>query len=181
MMRVTRSATILWVLLLASAAAGEAADHRDSVERCVKAARAATPGGAAAVVKLEALTLNGVRLYEVEVLSASGVEWEFMCDARRGTIHEIEQEVKGPDDPKFKKHAKVTPDQAKAIVTGLYPGRIVEVEYEIEANGDATYEIDVDIGGGKELKIEVDAATGKIIEVAIEDWQIGVEPGETSR
>ncbi len=53
-----------------------------------------------------------------------------------------------------------------------------EVEYEIEENGDASYEFDIVNDKGVETKVEVDAATGKIIEVAIEEWEIGIEGDE---
>jgi len=73
---------------------------------------------------------------------------------------------------------KVTEEDAKAITLKAYPGVIEEVEYEIEANGDATYEFDIVNSKGVETKVEVDAATGKTIEVAIEEWEIGEKADE---
>lgn len=55
---------------------------------------------------------------------------------------------------------------------------MVEVEYEIESDGSSTYEFDIKGNDGKETKVEVDAASGKIIEVHVEDWEIGEEPKE---
>lgn len=50
----------------------------------------------------------------------------------------------------------------------------METEYEIESNGDASYEFDIKTPDGKELKMEVDAATGKIVENGEEEiYQIG--------
>jgi uncharacterized membrane protein YkoI len=55
-----------------------------------------------------------------------------------------------------------------------HPGEIIETEYEIESNGDASYEFDIKTKEGKEIKMEVDAATGKIIENGEEEiYQIG--------
>ena len=104
-----------------------------------------------------------------------------MCEADDGVIYEIEQEAGSADDPQFKQNAKVSEQQARQTVTDLYPGTIKEVEYEIETNGDSTYEVDVVDDEGTEWKVEVDAASGDIIETHIEQWQIGDEANETSK
>jgi uncharacterized membrane protein YkoI len=49
------------------------------------------------------------------------------------------------------------------------------VEYDIESNGDASYEFDILTKGGKEMKVEVDASTGKLVEESEELYQIGKE------
>lgn len=147
------------------------------LETCLASAQAIQAGD---FLKLEYLdpSAEGMPAYEIELRAASGREWEFMCDAATGTIFEIEQEVQSGEDPLFKAGARVSLDEAMETVLKLYPGEIEEVEYEIEANGDATYEMDVVDGEGAEFKIEVDAATGAIIEVAIEQWEIGEEADE---
>jgi uncharacterized membrane protein YkoI len=160
-------------LVLPSAAiAGE-----QTLDMCLASAQAIQPGD---FIKLEYLdpSAEGEPAYEIELRAANGREWEFMCDAEDGTIFEIEQEAESADDPLFKAGMKVSLDDAKATVMKLYPGTIEEVEYEIEANGDASYEMDVLTEAGTEFKIEVDAATGKIIEVAVEQWEIGEEDDE---
>ena len=47
------------------------------------------------------------------------------------------------DDSLFKARARVSVADAKATVLAAHPGTIAELEYEIEANGAATYEFDV--------------------------------------
>jgi len=101
-----------------------------------------------------------------------------MCDVNSGKIFETESEVSSVNSLAFKRKMKVTEEDAKSIALKAYPGVIKEVEYEIEANGDATYEFDIVNSKGVETKVEVDAATGKIIEVAIEEWEIGEESDE---
>jgi uncharacterized membrane protein YkoI len=96
-----------------------------------------------------------------------------MCDARTGRIFEIEQEVDSADDPLFASKAKLTEAQAIEAALAVYPGTVEEVEFEIESNGAATYEIDLITENGKEYKIEVDAASGELIEMAVERWEIG--------
>ncbi|MEM1187564.1 MAG: PepSY domain-containing protein [Pseudomonadota bacterium] len=149
----------------------------DALEDCLKAAQTIQSGD---FIKLEYLdpSAEGEPAYEIELRTAEGREWEFMCDAEDGTIFEIEQEAESADDPLFKAGMKVSLADAQKKVLALYPGEIEEVEYEIEANGDASYEMDVVDGNGTEFKVEVSAATGEIIEVAVEHWEIGEESDE---
>jgi uncharacterized membrane protein YkoI len=105
-------------------------------------------------------------------------EWEFMCDAKSGKITETESEVSSVDDEAFKKNLKVTEKEAIAIALKAHPGTVQEVEYEIEENGDASYELDIVDDKGVETKVEVNAANGKIIEVTTEKWEIGEEADE---
>ena len=55
------------------------------------------------------------------------------------------------------------------------PGKITDVEYEIESDGAASYEFLVIGKDGKNYKIEVDATSGKISEVSQLLYQIGKE------
>lgn len=145
------------------------------LETCLKAASKIKAGE---YVKVESIILGGVPSYEIEVRDAEGVEWELMCDRTTGRIYEIEREVDSAADPLFAKRAKVKEADARAAVLELYPGEIKEIEYEIESNGDPTFEFDVVDAQGRELKVEVNAITGEIIEVAFEEWEIGIEPEE---
>ena len=158
-----------WCAMSASMAPEEAA--KVDMETCMKAALGKRAG---AVVKLERKDERGVPVYEFDILGRDGKEWDLECDATSGKITEEEQEVAGPDDPSFKAKAKIGLEQAKKI--DAYPGEIVEIEYEIESNGDATYEFDIKARAGGEVKLEVDAATGKIAEdKEVEFYQIGKE------
>lgn len=145
------------------------------LETCLKAASKIKAGE---YVKVESIILGGVPSYEIEVRDAEGVEWELMCDRTTGRIYEIEREVDSAADPLFAKRAKVKEADARAAVLELYPGEIKEIEYEIESNGAPTFEFDVVDAQGRELKVEVNAITGEIIEVAFEEWEIGIEPEE---
>ena len=58
----------------------------------------------------------------------------------------------------------------------MFPRNVVE--YELESNGNASYEINLVSADGTEFKIEVDAATGNIMEVPVEAWEIGQEANE---
>ncbi len=147
------------------------------LEACLKAVAAVKAGSFVKVEKLVVVE-GGEPTYEVEVRDSGGVEWEFMCAADDARIYEIEREAKDADDAAFKNKAKISRQAAAATATAMFPGKIEETEYEIESNGDPSYEFDIVDGGGKEFKVEIDAVSGKIIEVSVEAWEIGEEPDE---
>ena len=97
------------------------------------------------------------------------------CDANKGKITEKEQGVSNADNPLFKEKPKFTLDQAKEIALKAAPAEVVEVKYEIESNGNASYEFDIKTDKG-EVKLEVDATSEKVIEdKQSEIYQIGKE------
>lgn len=146
-----------------------------AINDCIKAIGEAKSGD---IIKLESLDLKGKAIYEFELADENGFEWEFMCDGSTGKIIETESEVSSPNAMAFK--ANVIEDDAVKIALKAYPGVVEEVEYEIEANGESTYEIDIKQKDGTEVKVEVDAASGKIIEEYTEHWEIGIESDERS-
>ncbi len=158
----------------------EPASNTAKLETCLAAASKIRAG---AFVKVEYLSpsAEGMPSFEIEVRDADGSEWEFMCDAAAGHIYEVETEVDSSSDEPFKSRAEVSEQQARRAALDLYPGAVQEVEYEIESNGDATYEFDIVDKSGVEWKVEVSAASGKVIEVHVEQWEIGEEPGERGR
>ncbi len=174
-MKAQRCAYAVLGALLSTAAAGSpAADAM--LYSCIEAARLARPGD---ITKLEVLEAAGRRVYEIEVRDAAGAEWELMCDGQDGAIFETESEAASEDAPEFEKSARISEQQAIAAALKARPGEVVEIEYEIESDGAATFEIDIVGADGGETKIEIDAATGEVIETWQERWQIGAEAGES--
>ncbi len=165
--------TIGMAVLFSTALSVQAADQ--GLENCIKAAQQQKAGE---MLTLEKLTLDGKPAYELEIQDANGFEWEFICDANSGKIIETEAEVNSVNSKAFKSKMQVTEQDAAAIALKAYPGVIEEVEYEIESNGDASYEFDIVNKNGVETKVEVDASSGKIVEVAVEAWEIGEEEDE---
>jgi len=155
------------------------AAEKGGLEACLAAARTVKEGSFVKVEKLSVVQ-GGEPAFEIEIRDRDGVEWELMCAARDARIYEIEREARNADDPAFKGKAKVSRQAAAATATAMFPGKIIETEFEIEANGDPSYEFDIVDSDGREFKIEVDAVSGKIIEVSLEEWQIGEEPDERS-
>ena len=177
MLRLSLGASLLALVLTSnSAVAGN--DHGafkpkayDSLGKCVQKALAKYDGE---IVKLEYHVEDKKPTYEFDIETADGKAWEVECNVKTGEITEFEEEV-AFDDPRFASQVKVDVEKARATALAAHPGRIVEVEYELESNGKASYEIDVLEADGEEVKVEIDAASGKIIEVAYENYQIGQE------
>jgi len=168
------SFVLLTTMVFAMFSTAATADHGGGLHKCLKAASAIKEGYYA---KLEYLTFTdrGIEAYEIEIHDKDGVEWELMCDIAKGTIFEIEREVESPSDPLFKSKMNVDEKTAAQTALALYPGKLVHTEYEIESNGDASYEFDIYDRPGVTWKVEVDATTGEIVEVAVEKWDIGRE------
>jgi uncharacterized membrane protein YkoI len=154
------------------------ADHKnftpvyyDSVGKCLKAALTKHDGK---VAKVELKSEKKTKVYEFDIQSSDGTSWDIECNAKTGQITEIEQEVKASND-KFKAIAKVSEADAKATALAAHSGKLIETEYELEADGKASYEFDIAEEDGEEMKVEVDATTGKIVEVSYEIYQLGQE------
>ncbi len=169
---ITLITTLSLVLLSQSVLAG--GHGHGGLHKCLKEASKIKQGYYG---KLEYLTLTeqGVKTFEIEINDPNGVEWELMCDESNGTIYEIEREVASASDPLFKKKMKVDEKTAAETALALYAGKIVHTEYEIEANGAASYEFDIYDSPNVTYKVEVDATSGEISEVSIEKWDIGRE------
>jgi uncharacterized membrane protein YkoI len=168
---ITLLATITVSLFMASNAS--AADtHKGRLETCMKAAQAVRQGY---VQTLEAEIEKGKPIYEFDIRSPDGKEWEVECDAKSGKIIEIEEEV-AENDPRFKSKAKLSLEQAKKAALAIHSGEVLETEFAIESDGSVSYEFDIKTASGKEMEVEIDAVTGKLDEEPEEEiYQIGEE------
>jgi uncharacterized membrane protein YkoI len=152
------------------AAGAYAAD--ESFEACLKAVLSTHPGR---IVKVEMKTENSARVYEFDVRADDHADWDIECTAESGQITEVEREVNSPSDPLFAAKRKIDEAKATELALKAYPGDVKEIEYEIESNGEASYEFDILTRDGREMKVEVDAASGRIVEADPEFWQVGIE------
>lgn len=139
---------------------------------CVRSVLLAHSG---TIVKVEGTTDSTRAIYEFDVRSPDGTQWDIECDALTAKVVEIEQEVNSPNDEPFKARVVITTDSARAIALAAHPGEVIETEFEVESDGAATYEFDIKGADGSETKVEVDATNGKITEANPEAFQIGVE------
>ncbi len=127
------------------------------------------------VLKAEFKNERGIFVYELDLRSDDGHDWDIECRADSAEIVEIEEEVSSVQHPLFKAKKNVTEAQARAVALDAWPGDILEIEYEIESDGAASYEFDIHTYKGIEMKVEVDATSGEIVEENQELWQEGYE------
>ncbi|MEE9331869.1 MAG: PepSY domain-containing protein [Methylophilaceae bacterium] len=175
MIRLSMGASLLALALTSNIATAGHGSFKpkayDSLGKCLAGALKAHDGK---VVKLEYKTERKVAVYEFDIEMADGKAWEVECSVKNSILLEFEEEVKA-DDPRFVALAKVSEEDAKATALAAHPGKVIEVEYELESDGKASYEIDVLEADNEEIKVEIDATTGKIVEVGYESYQIGKE------
>jgi len=160
------------ILLLVSGYVLADNNNPHQFEKCMAAALDERPGE---IIKVEMKNEHGAHVYEFDIRGMDGADWDVECGAHRGLITEVEREVDNVNHPLFKAKMKVNEADARKIALAIYPGEIIEVEYEIESNGAASYEFDIDTTLNQEMKVEVDATTGEIVEANHEVWQIGLE------
>jgi uncharacterized membrane protein YkoI len=146
--------------------------HGGQMETCLQAAIAKFPGE---VRTMEVEIEDGRRIYEFDIVGKDGVEHEVECDAMTGKLTEHENEVADAEAPAFKDKAKISLEEAKKLALAKRAGEIIEIEYEVEADGTPSYEFDIRDANGKEWEVEVDAVTGKVLEEEEELYQVGTE------
>jgi len=166
------SIALVITALFATSPALAADKFTGKFETALKSALAKQPGEA---ISVEAELDNGKAIYEFDIKSADGKEWEVEVDAKTGKVLEVNFEVVDANDPAFKAKAKITVEEAKKIALALHAGEIVESEFKIEADGNPSYEFDIKTKDGKEWEVEVDAVTGKVVGNQEEVYQIGLD------
>ncbi|MEM7468169.1 MAG: PepSY domain-containing protein [Pseudomonadota bacterium] len=150
----------------------QTAHKSGSFEQCREKATALRPGQ---VIKVELKREADVEVYEFDIRDAKNRDWDIECVAATGELIELEEEVFGVSDPRFSEQMNIDFAEAKAIAHKLYPGEIIEVEYELEESGLAVYEFDIKQASGREIKLEINARTGEEHEASTELWQVGFE------
>ncbi|WP_341326918.1 PepSY domain-containing protein [Methylotuvimicrobium sp. KM2] len=162
---------LLAPLFVAPAAYAQFEHHKGPIDSCVKSALDAHPGD---IVTMRAEIEDGKPQYELDIHGKDGKHWEVECDAASGKIIETEREV-AVDDPEFTSKAKVRLDAALKTALDKYPGSLMKIEYEIEADNGVAYEFDIKTADGKLLEVEVDAINGKLSDPEEVVYQIGLD------
>lgn len=150
----------------------EYADEDDkTLETCLRVALEVVGGQA---LNVEYKMEEGDPIYDFDVRADDGITWEIECNAENGMVWEIEREV-AKDSALFQQRAELGEDAAVKTALSVFPGTVESVEYGIEADGTAVYEVDIVLAGGGEINVEVDAETGAILEANPELWEIGAD------
>lgn len=129
-----------------------------ALDNCVKAAQDKHPGK---LMSLSSEIEDGKSQYEIDIQGQDGFGWEAECDAATGKINRIEREIRA-NAKEFKSKAKVRLDAAIKIALDKYPGDVLNTEYDMEDDGEISYEFVIRSNNGKMIEIEVDAVTGKL-------------------
>jgi uncharacterized membrane protein YkoI len=170
---VTALATAVFLSANAVAHAGDLGEYADAddktLEQCLQAALDVFGGEA---LNVEYKFEEGDPIYDFDILGADGIRWEVEVNAENAMIWEIEREVE-KSDPLFADQVMVDEATAVKTATTIFPGTVESVEYGIESDGSAAYEIDIVLASGGEMNVEVDATSGKITEANPELWEIG--------
>lgn len=163
---------IIFTVLTSNTSAEKTGNESGAFEQCREKAMALRPGQ---VIKVELKQENDKDVYEFDIRDEENRDWDIECAAASGEIVEIEEEIFGVNDPRFREQMKIGYSEAKAIALKQYPGEIIEIEYELEASGLAVFEFDILQASGREMKLEINARTGELHESSIEIWQVGYE------
>lgn len=145
------------------------ADKHSGLDVCVASALEMHPGE---IVSLRAEMEEKNHQFELDINGDDDKMWEVECDSKSGKVLEVERSV-AADDKEFTSQAKVTLDAALKTVLAEYPGVLLNIEYEIEPEGEASYEFDIQAEDGQVSEVEVDAVTGKLKTAEKVLYQIG--------
>lgn len=129
-----------------------------ALDNCVKAAQDKHPGK---LMSLSSEIEDGKSQYEIDIQGQDGFGWEAECDAATGKINRIEREIRA-NAKEFKSKAKIRLDAAIKIALDKYPGDVLNTEYDMEDDGEISYEFIIRTNAGKVIEIEVDAVSGKL-------------------
>lgn len=128
------------------------------LDLCVKAALEAHPGK---IKSLSSEIEDGKSQYELDIKGLDGKYWEVECDALTGKINRTEREIRA-HSTEFKSKAKISREDATQAALAKYPGKVINTEYDIEDDGEISYEFIIQTKEGKYIEVEVDAVTGKL-------------------
>lgn len=149
--------------------AAHAHNHKSGLDMCVKNSMKMHPGE---IVSLRAEMEEDNHQFELDINADDGMMWEVECDSKTGKVLEVERSV-AADDEEFTSQAKVSLDEALAKVLAEYPGVLLNIEYEIEPEGEASYEFDIQDEEGQVWEVEVNAISGKLKSAEKVIYQIG--------
>lgn len=170
MKKATHCLSILALMTAGVFSAAAYADHHENgLDICVKNALEAHPGD---IVSLRAEIENNNHQFELDINGDDGKMWEVECDSKTGKILEVERSV-AADDAEFTSQAKISPDEALKTALAVHSGVLLNIEYEIEPEGGASYEFDIQTDDGQVWEIEVDAVTGETDPAEKVLYQIG--------
>ena len=149
-MKLIRPYTLIAILITSFSVNADVNFKNGLFEQCRKRALQLRPGQ---IIKVEFKIEYDMQVYEFDIRDQNNHDWDIECAAATGEIIEIEEEVYGGGDSRFAERMTIGYREAKQKALALYPGEILEVEYEIEEDGVPVYEFDIQQVNGETVKI----------------------------
>ena len=146
---------LLW--LLAAPALGS--DNTEGLDECLASARALREG---LPIRWEVEDGSG-RGFGIELVGTDGRVWQIQCLPTTGKATVLARGLGIQDYPTMSARAKVAEQDARNTVRTYFPGRFIEMEFQLTWRGGAIYAYTVITPDDREASVEVDAASGRIL------------------
>ena len=154
--RLSRAAPIV-LSLLAAPALGS--DNTEGLDECLASARGLHDG---LPIRWEVEDGSG-RGFGIELVATDGKVWKIQCLPTTGKATVLGRGLGTQDYPTMSARAKVAEQDARSTVRTYFPGRFIEMEFQLTWRGGAIYAYTVITPDDREASVEVDAASGRIL------------------
>ena len=154
--RVTRAAPFV-LMLLAMPVFGS--DNTEGLDDCLASARELHEG---LPIRWEVENGTG-HGFEIEVVAIDGRVWKSQCLPASGKASIVGRGLGIQDYATMSARAKVAEQDARNTVRTYFPGRFIEMVFDLTWRGGAMYTYTVITPDDRETTVEVDAASGRIV------------------
>ena len=153
---ITRTASFVMVLLAAPVLAS---DNTEGLDECLASARELHEG---LPIRWEVEDGTG-HGFEIEVVAIDGRVWRSQCLPASGKASIVGRGLGIQDYATMNARAKVAEQDARNTVRTYFPGRFIEMVFDLTWRGGAIYTYTVVTPDDRETSVEVDAASGRIV------------------
>jgi len=153
---ITRTASLVMVLLASPVLAS---DNTEGLDDCLASARELHEG---LPVRWEVENGSG-HGFEIEVVAIDGRVWKSQCLPASGKASVVGRGIGIQDYATMSARAKVAEQDARNTVRTYFPGRFIEMVFDLTWRGGAIYTYTVITPDDRETSVEVDAASGRIL------------------
>jgi hypothetical protein len=136
-----------------------ASDNTEGLDDCLASARELHEG---LPVRWEVENGTG-HGFEIEVVAVDGRVWKSQCLPASGKASIVGRGIGIQDYATMSARAKVAEQDARNTVRTYFPGRFIEMVFDLTWRGGATYTYTVITPDDRETSVEVDAASGRIV------------------
>ena len=152
-----RRAAPFVLMLLAMPVLGS--DNTEGLDQCLASARELHDG---LPIRWEVENGTG-HGFEIEVVATDGRVWKSQCLPAAGKASIVGRGIGIQDYATMSARAKVAEQDARNTVRTYFPGRFIEMVFDMTWRGGATFTYTVITPDDRETSVEVDAASGRIV------------------